>query len=205
MNSRASQRGYTLVEALIAVAILAAIAGVLAPVTHSAIRAAGRINTNAKLAESSRVGESALAEIFATMVTPGKKLGEPAFVGTRNTINLFVLIDQQMGPQRVSLRIANGDLVLTPPVSDNALGGAAKKANTVALVDHVRSFRYLAPAQNGDPPRWRSAWSESQPPRLVEIVYDDSDGSRRTPRSFAIDNRAALHCAFDQVSRTCRS
>lgn len=201
MNLKTGQKGYTLVEALIAVAILAAIAGALAPITLTAIKAAGRINAEARRAEIDRVGENALSEIFAAMIVPRTGDSATAFTGARDKIGLFILIDQEHGPRQVTLEIKDGALLHAPP-AQNFVG--ANGAGSVQLAENVASFRYFGIAADSDEPEWRSIWEESDPPRLVEINYATSAKAPRRSRAFALSSRAPLHCAFDQVSRQCR-
>lgn len=206
MTRRAQQAGYSLIEALIAVAILAAIAGALAPITHAAIRAAARISAGAEAAEEARVGQSALLELFASMIVPGGVENGEAFIGTRHSMKLFVLIDQEAGPSPIELRINKGSLYYAPPPIAGDRHAQHDIVGAVLLAEDVDSFRYFGPSPETGEDEWRSDWREDAPPSLVEIAYiKKRDDENRAAQSFALPSRAPLHCAFDQVSRQCRN
>lgn len=206
MTLRATQSGYSLIEALIAVAILAAIAGALAPITHAAIRAAARISAGAEAAEEARVGQSALLELFASMIVPGDIENGEAFIGTRSSMKLFVLIDQEAGPLPIELRIDDGALYYAPPPIAGGRRAHPDTAGAALLADDVSAFRYFGPSPETGEGEWRSDWRRYVPPSLVEIAYvRQGDAEKRPAQSFALPSRAPLHCAFDQVSRQCRN
>lgn len=199
-----SQAGYSLVEALIAVAILAGIAGALAPVTYTAIRAAGRINSLADDAETRRVGANALSGVFGAFINTGSNDEAAAFTGEPNKIDLNILADQERGPQMVQLRIVDKRLLLTPPIDAAEKQNGAKRAEVV-IADNALSFRYFGAIASDAEPSWHARWKEKAPPLLIELSFrNDGDVSAKS-QSFVLANRAPLHCAFDQVSRQCRN
>lgn len=204
MTGKRSQAGYSLVEALIAVAILAGIAGALAPVTYTAIQAASRINSLAADAETSRVGGNALTGIFAAFINAETDESAAAFIGEPNKIKFNILADQQTGPRKVELRIVDEKLLLTPPinVAEKRIG-----ANTteVAIADNALNFRYFGAIALDADPSWHSRWTEKTPPLLIELSFSEGNEEAAKSQSFVLTNRAPLHCAFDQVSRQCRN
>lgn len=202
MKRAARQQGYTLVEALIAVAILAAIAGALAPITHSSIGAATRIKAQASLAEDARVGRDALSELFASMILPAASQEAFAFQGARDEIRLSILTDQELGAQPITLRISDGALIYAPPSSGDR-AGSDSSGPPIVLVDDAGAFRFYGAVEGEADASWRDRWEERRPPDLVELSFaGESDAP--PPLSFSIATRAPLHCAFDQVSRQCR-
>jgi len=203
MNARQLQSGYTLVEALIAVAILAGVASALAPMVFTSIKAAARINSAADEAEISRVGDNALSGVVSAFILAKFAGDSAALVGEPDSIELTILLDQETGPQRIRLHLSDGRLLLTPPRALDRKSDRKPPADVV-LSEGVRYFRYYGAMSAEAAPDWHARWSEPAPPLLVELVFENESEGKKRSQSFVFANRAPLHCAFDQVSRQCR-
>jgi prepilin-type N-terminal cleavage/methylation domain-containing protein len=194
-----SQRGYTLIEALIASAILAGLAAVLAPAIHASVRAASRIAQSGENAESIRIADGVLADLFSAAVDPGASGERRTFVGDAETLSFFVLFDMEAGPQTVALRIDGGRLSYAPPPG----AGSETESDEIVLLDDAMAFRYYGASNARESAEWRPDWTSSSPPLLVSIERGGAGGSPPA-LTFRVSSRAPIHCLFDQVSRKCR-
>ncbi|HXI86121.1 MAG TPA: prepilin-type N-terminal cleavage/methylation domain-containing protein [Parvularculaceae bacterium] len=193
MNNRAAQnRGYSLVEALIATAILAGLAAAAAPAIHSSIRASTRLAADARGAEESRIGYDSLAGLFQRAIDDGVR-GTPAFQGDSKSLSFFAAEDLEKPADNIRLSIEGGDLIYR----------AREGTRPIVLLKDAQAFRYYGGPENASP-AWRDEWTEKEPPLLVEVTRQETEPALPL-LSFFIAARAPLNCAFDQVSRKCRS
>jgi prepilin-type N-terminal cleavage/methylation domain-containing protein len=202
-----SQRGYSLIEALIAVAILGGVAAALAPATHSAIKAATRIAASASAAEIERAGDEAMAELFAQAISPGASPGH-AFVGAPQSIGFHALADGEKGPRPARLTIDDDRLILAGEGAARAKddpAGAGSIGRPIILLEGVRRFRFYGVRGADHEPSWSDQWRETLPPRLVAVEFAGAaQGDAPRSKMYSLKLRAPLQCAFDQVSRQCR-
>lgn len=200
MRSDLHQRGYTLIEALIAAAILAGIATILAPAIRASLKASARIAAFGADAEDLRIADGVLAELFAAAVDPGISAERPPFSGGPDKIELAVLFDMEAGPQIVSLQINDGKLLYRPPAD----GGDRSSVDDIVLFDGVTGFRYRGRTADRESLEWRGEWTAGPPPALVEVGRREGASGAPPPLTFAVASTAPIHCLFDQVSRKCR-
>jgi type II secretory pathway component PulJ len=199
IGRRRSEGGYTLMEALIASAILAGLAAVLAPAIHASVRAASRIARYGESAEEIRIADGVLSELFSAAVDPGISGARGAFSGDAENLSFFVLLDNQSGPQTVALRIDDGRLSYAPPPS----AGSKTESDEIVLLDDAMAFRYYGASNARESAEWRPDWTSSSPPLLVAIERGGAGGSPPA-LTFRVSSTAPIHCLFDQVSRKCR-
>lgn len=202
-----SQRGYSLVEALISVAILGGIAAALAPATYAAVRASTRVAASTNAAEAERASDEALAQLFARMMSPGSSSSNEAFVGAPQRVAFHILTDGERGPRRVELKIADDRLVFLDEIDRAAIAGNGEgaRAAPAVLIEGVRRFRFYGATDADREASWSDRWRESEAPLLVAIERTTPPGREGAQsRAYFLSSRAALSCAFDQVSRQCR-
>lgn len=204
---KSSQRGYSLIEALISVAILGGVAAALAPAAHSTIRAATRIAASTSAAEAQQAGHEAVAQLFAQAISPGADLQHGALVGAPQSLKFHVLTDGETGPHPVRLAI-DGDRLLLVDRNDaptaNGPAGASRTNGAVALMEGVRRFRYYGVRGADREPSWSDRWRETAPPRLVAVEFGSAAKEEAPAMIYFLASSAPSSCAFDQVSRRCR-
>lgn len=197
-----SQRGYSLIEALIAVAILAAIAAAMAPALFASVRASGRIAVFASDAEEERVARALLASVFNSAITLSVDPEEPWFKGAPDRLKLATLYAPAEDPETARFVIRSGDLYFASAsdIAINADDAGDDAPETLLLKDVVR-FRYYGVEDEREAAAWRSSWDADAPPLLVRVERAPDAGAAM---DFHVAARAPLNCVFDQVSRRCR-
>ncbi|MEQ8176936.1 MAG: prepilin-type N-terminal cleavage/methylation domain-containing protein [Amphiplicatus sp.] len=199
-DRNSAQRGYSLIEALIAVAILAAIAAVLAPALFASVRASGRIAVFASEAEEERVARDLLKSVFDSAITLSAAPETPWFEGAPDRLKIVTLDAPADDPETAYLVIRSGVLYFAS-ASDIAINGDGDGTPEAMLLEGVSRFRYYGAADEREEPAWRSSWDANAPPLLVRVERADAD----VAMDFHVAARAPLNCVFDQVSRRCRS
>ena len=190
------QDGFSLLEVLIAIAILAGVAMALGPAISAAARASARIHQQAAVEEDLRTARQFFRDMITQqlLVTPAAS----AISGNRSTLSLTVLDPGDMAPAELKLTITN-----EAPARLIASFGDGETDNAVdyTLLANIKDaqFQFLANAQ------WRDSWSDTALPSLIRLRFIHSDASA-DPISIeaAPHGQAPLICQFDPVSRRCR-
>jgi general secretion pathway protein J len=180
------QRGFTLVEVLIALALTGLVAVLMLSGMQLAGRGLDRIADRAERLESRRSVEDLLRREIAGAVASPLAPDRPALVGAAQSVEFLTLAeDGGAGLYRVDLGIetegARRMLVLTRRLAD---AGADRKAQRTVLVPALRDLRiaYFGQIAGEDAPRWQERWDGSRlPPALVRIALDAGDGVTRPP------------------------
>lgn len=196
MNRRAGQRGTSLIETIVSVGLLAAIAGALGPAVHASVKSAARIEDRTQGRERARVGEELIGQLFDSFVATDRRDDTSRFRGAPLSLEFWVLQDMRQGPAPVQLNIVEGKVSVRI--------GVGTTERTTLIFENVRAFRYYGRESPGATVAWRSDWDAPTPPTLVEVVFFDAGASDRERRhTFRISTRAAIVCEFDPVSRQC--
>ena len=199
--ARKRQRGVTLLEALIAVALLAALAATLAPPVHNTLRLSSTTLGAAKRNESLRIAENALTQVLSNAVIMDAGEAEFRIFGDRQSLNVTSLAGGSVA-RRFSLTIADGRLIgaLSLLHADND-----ERDHTEILDRGALGFSYYGRTRDDAPLRWSQKWNSARPPQIVRLELANTDASEaNTIIEVPITIGAPLHCAFDPVSRRCR-
>lgn len=202
------QRGYSLVEALVSVALLGAIAAALAPPTYTAVRASIRLAEAANDSETDRVGEETLTQLFQRMSRLDRASSGYAFVGEPRFVSFALLKDGETGASAIDLKIMADELFLFDCRLLTAASKNLREENgrtPILLMQDVSRFRFYGPQGPDSEPAWSDRWREADPPLLVAIERSASRNAVPQPlRSYYLGSRAPVVCLFDQVIRQCR-
>lgn len=202
------QNGFSLLEVLMAVAILAGLAMAFGPMLSAASHASARIHHEAAAAEDARVAKRVLHDILTQTIQVDLGDGRPSVFGDARRLTVTTLDAETMTPVSIELTISQGETrQLIARVSPlNAEGpGFEEKQSFVIMRDLAQArFQYLA--TENSPPRWRSRWRDEAPPALIRLSGANAVGAHEHAFLFeaAPKGVAPLVCAFDPVSRQCR-
>ncbi|NOX95414.1 MAG: hypothetical protein GXP04_10090 [Alphaproteobacteria bacterium] len=201
MQRTAKQRGYSLVEALIATALLAGLASALAPAVFGSIRISSAILQDGKTREAIRSVDGALTQIFSNSILLAA--GEPKlrFEGAPDALRVVSFAGNPTAARVFKLTIENGALLGTIQKLDK---DDDEQLSTNLFPANVSGFSYYGRATERAPIGWRKDWKGKRPPQLVRVEIKSEDGGRPVILEYALSGGAPLHCAFDPVSRKCR-
>jgi len=214
----APMRGFTLLEVLIALALMSLIGTILIESLHVGGRAWQQVTRTAVNVDEIARAQNFLRQRLNTMYPPGSPAGVAAadrsFVGENNLLEFSGAApgDPGIGFARYRLALSSAqtsDLVVryrpedgeSPPVHGSDWSSERLLEHTEGLV--IQFWEESA----GTPGHWATHWGDAtRLPRLIriDVRFADHD-ARRWPPLYVeprIDTRAT--CVFDVVSRRCR-
>lgn len=184
-----SEAGFTLLELLVAMAVLALLATALTGVTRFAMQAWDRTARHSIAIETVARVDRTLRRQIDAIVSAGA-LGEvsgrpPLFFGARDGFGWVARTPSLAGKpglhgQRVRLTARQGLILESWPLSEPDHVDVAPLVRT----DRVR-FSYFGQATPQEPPRWHPRWAAGPiPPRLVRMEFPAR--SQMPPLTFAL-------------------
>lgn len=197
------QRGTTLLEALIAVALLAALSAALAPAVHAALRTSSAVVAKAEQRESARIAEDALARILSNAIVMDNAAPDLRLKGDASSLDVVSLAGGSVA-RRFSLTIDRGRLTgEIRPLLDHDDG----RQVTEILPAQAKSFSYYGRRTPDAPLAWSDRWDGALAPLLIRFELENTTMAGISGRrfEFAVTSGGPLHCQFDPVSRRCRS
>ncbi len=201
MRRNTKQRGYSLVEALIATALLAGLASALAPAVFGSIRISSTVLQDGKNREAVRIVDGALTQIFSNSVLLTNSEPQLRFEGAPNALRVVSFAGNPTAARIFELTINNGALLGNVQKLNKA---DAEQLSTTLFPANVSGFSYYGRATERAPVGWRKDWKGKRPPQIVRLEIVSEDDGEPIILEYALDGRAPLHCAFDPVSRKCR-
>ncbi len=193
------QQGFTLTEALIAIAILASIAASMGPALQGAFKIAGRIHGQAIQLEENRVLTSVIQKALEGIVRIPADDNAVLFKGSSNQFQVFSYGFNRAEPDEVFVSIKrnenNDDLLLRYGEQDQPVQ---------LLAASEFKFSYYGAINNRAPLQWHQSWKSKTLPRLVRLVARSNNNNLDLKFDFSIPSEAPLTCQFDPVSRRCR-
>lgn len=203
----ARQRGFSLPEILVAVAILAGLMAALGPMLGAAARVASRLHLEAQYEEDARIARRFLQDVFSQSVWLDKDSSEAPITGDARQLQVTTLDPLTKSPMRVSLTIDRDETQrLMARFTANSKDGPPDTDERYVLLSNLSNARFAYMTRQGDGRRWRDRWDDPAPPALIRFSGALQYGSQTRDFAFEAspDGAAPLHCAFDRVSRQCR-
>jgi len=174
-----NQRGFTLVELLIALALTGLVALLLLDATRMAAQGTNRVAAQADRLEARRTLEDLLRrDLSATNASPLATSAAPLVGGPQSVEFLSLAEDGGAGLYRIRLDIEGGALVL----SRSAVAGGLPQR--VVLAPRLAAFAlaYFGAPPDGGEEKWQERWEKTRAlPRLVRVSLDLGDGVARPP------------------------
>lgn len=202
-GSRSSQAGFSLLEILIAVAILAGLMAVLGPTLSIAARTASRIHQDAQYEENARAAGRFLNDVISQTVWLDKNSADAPVTGDARRVEIRTLDGDVKTPVMVDLAIEPGaPQTLTARFS----GSGAIENERYVILSNISNARFQYMTRDANRTQWRDRWRESSAPALIRLTGTLRYGDEERAFSFEVSpgSRAPLHCAFDPISRQCR-
>lgn len=176
-------RGFTLVELLVALVVFALIGALVAAAVRAGLGGARRMEAHAERLEEVRLSQSflrrQLGRIEPAFWRDDERRGL-AFVGAADHVDFIAEASPQLGRGAHAFRLSrapDGIELRWAPSAPDAEGFAFERAPRRLLVEGLGAvrFRYFGAAEPGQPPAWRDAWTGRAPPRLVRIESTAED------------------------------
>tara|TARA_R110002073_G_scaffold34954_1_gene102891 strand:+ start:18281 stop:18904 length:624 start_codon:yes stop_codon:yes gene_type:complete len=192
--------GFTLMEALIAVVILAGIAAVLVPAVRTAVRVEVRAAGMVDGLETDAAIEDLMRELLLRTYRAPRSDTEGQFRGSPTSLSFLTLATAAEFPEPVRLEFDSGRLELTLPHRADT----PESAYRVMIAEDVQRVRffYFGDADDGRGQAWREDWDLPLPPQLVALEIDAQDGGRQRIE-VRIGGAGAFDCRFDSGQGVC--
>lgn len=205
---RLSQKGFTLTEALVAVAIFSGVVVSTAPILQTTLKSATRMSVDANFSEELRTANTAFRSRIETAVYPGATVKAHGFIGKRQSMTFLAMDRAQQDIRAVKLEFTgrSDDKVLR--LSTITPSGAEKKETSAALIRSLISaqFSYYGTEGESGIYKWHDRWPGPNPPQLVAVegTIERNRKQHRFRLEAAVGGAAPYICFFDPVSRSCR-
>lgn len=202
MNAQSeSQRGLSVLEVLIAIAILAGMAMALAPAVSASSRAASRIHESAATREALRTAGAFFRETVEQGIAIGTEAEEYWFVGDERSLTFPSVDSASADPVLIRLEVKASTLTASGPWL-----GELNEAQPILDRLSTATFDYYGDQQDGSAPSWQPSWNAPNAPKLIRISGVLKGAREDRPFLFeaAPGSETFLNCRFDPVSRVCR-
>ncbi|SDL67668.1 hypothetical protein [Maricaulis salignorans] len=199
-SERDTAAGFTLMEALIAVVILAGIAAVLVPAVRTAVRVEARAAGLVEGLETHAAIEDLMRELLLRAYRAPRSDGQGQFRGSATSLSFLTLATAADFPEPVRLDYDSGQLELTLPHR----AGTPSNAYRFVLVEDVERarFSYFGDADDGRGQAWQSVWDQPAPPQIVALDIQARNGSAKRIEA-RIGGAGAFDCRFDSGQGVC--
>jgi prepilin-type N-terminal cleavage/methylation domain-containing protein len=197
------QRGFSLLEVLIAISILAGIMMALGPAISTAAKAASRIHNNASVHESLRT----LQMFFRDTIEQNVFLLEAGEIrsiyGSPTELHISTYDPDASEPDTVTLKISSS---ATSSLIAEFSTGSSAQIQSIELIESLDNAKFEFLSVDNGIPVWKSKWSEMQPPKLVRFSGAITNQGAISKFLFEAAPAATspFECQFDSVSRQCR-
>lgn len=199
---KTSEKGATLVEAIVALSIVAMVAAFLAPGLSTSVSIRTNLEASSDRAEAQRSAVKALQTLFDGVVIQHIGGGESSFSGGERVVEFDYSQDGFENPIRMRIR-ADDALVAI-----DTKGPAFSIQGPIYLDLSVHRILYFGKENDGQEAAWAGTWRQELPPNLVRLeLQGQTEAEPQTVRvlDFQILASAPLTCAFDPVIRQCRT
>ncbi len=203
-----SQQGFSLIEVLIAAAIVALIGAAFAPTLYAATKIWAQQSRVAQLTEEDRVARRVLRTLAEGAVHPAYTGGDIRFVGDAQSAEMIVRTEsgdlEQIG--LVWQARADGFALMLRVESFGTDNGEVVLVELLSQLDEG-TFQYID-ARTGDRPRdWQPSWARERLPAALRVAYRRS--SMNAPsvleQSMVVSFPAnePLHCPHEGTGDVC--
>jgi len=201
--------GFTLTEAIVAIAIFSGIVISTAPVLQTTLKVSARITANVESKERLRATNNLIRSRLERLVNPGLRNGEYSFYGSPSNISFLSINRTYADPEFVKIDIASREggnfieMVVDPVYSEN------QKSLPSVLMGSLSEVRFSFYGNlNGEAALdWVNEWNYQSPPDIVAlegVINVDGVRHERFRLEFSVGGKSPFICVFDNISRKCR-
>lgn len=195
--------GFTLVEALIAAAVLAMVSALMTPALLGAIDAAGRSQTLTAKIEERAALQGVLEELFASAHARSSADADTGFSGSASALSL--LVRPEGGRVHMArLELDSEALVLSMAPVDRSQPNRPDPSVRVVLAEGFEAGRlsYIGLEEGSWARVDQSRWEKPHPPRLVILRLDWPDGTQTRIQAL-VAGQGRFDCRFDSGRGLC--
>lgn len=192
--------GFTLVEALLSLALLALIAVMLAPAIRGSLRLERGVASQIAGRETHQRIEAVLRDALRhTQATP-VAFGAEGVTGTASRLQVITRVPETGRLEQLSITVSGSQarLELTPLF-------ARQVEDEPVVLENIGTsprFLYFGETEARDGLAWREDWTYNHLPRLVVLDLDPVDGETRRIEVLVAPS-GAFSCAFDSGLGAC--
>lgn len=198
MRRHTPERGFTLVEALIAIAITASLAVLMVSTVRGAVIAQAGVARGVGDSEDRALVNETVRDVLRFAYSGPRAASEFAFSGDSYGFRVLTQPPGRPAPMLASLTVEGEGLVLALSDTATGTGDSVTLATDAARV----SIRYFARATPGRPGGWFSEWREEEPPNLVRLDFISRRGEAWRIEAL-VGGDATLDCPFDSGNGIC--
>ena len=199
MSVPASQSGFTLAEALVAIAVTALMAVAIAPMLMGASRLSARIEHDLARLEAMRTDAELLRVTAGSSLRPPPELdAEFGLRGGPDRISFIADPPDTDGPVRFIFDVEATHLSLA---IESVHEDLVRNARLLEGWSDI-AFEFWGAETSIDPPITSTTWTSSKPPRLWTITGVFAGEERRIDIPLGSD--VVIACRYDPVIRRCR-
>lgn len=195
-----AQRGFSLLEALVAVAVLAAIAALILPVIRNATAAEARVVSAADAWTQHAAAETAFRDLLMQAQSAPEEASGYALRGEGSYLTFLTRPAGDDALYLATFSIERGRLELSlGPIPDNS-----GPMHAVVLAEGLTEMRffYFGERSDGRGLAWSDDWTETYPPRLVVLDMSRNDGHLRRIEAL-VGGQAPYDCDYDSGNGIC--
>ncbi|MFT6541709.1 MAG: general secretion pathway protein J [Maricaulis maris] len=192
--------GFTLFEALVAVALLALLAGLLAPAIRAVSLAETRVREHVVSRETTARLEALLRDSVARVQPLPDTIGLGAVSGSPRGLSLWVRMPTSGELVQLNLTIEGEDVIIAMAGSGSITG--EPQTSMLAGVGRDARFYYYGETETRDALAWTSQWEYNHLPRLIVLDLAPINGTIRRIE-LDVPAQARFDCDFDSGFGVC--
>mgnify|MGYP000500930859 CR=1 FL=1 len=200
MSARARDAGFTLLEMLVAVTVLALIIALTLPVIRLAVSAETRIAGISREWDEQGSAEAVIRHLVWRAQAAPETMEAGRFQGTASRVRMLTRPEGLDELYVATFSISGRGLRVSLSPMPASAGGTYQSV----LIENAEDlqFHYFGERPDGRGMMWTQSWEEDYPPRLVVLDMARRDGQVRRIEAL-VGGRGPVECQFDSGNGIC--